>query len=176
MGTPMKRLLILLLLLVNCAGAKDAPRAELVATPTPTPTVYAPTVFTQKDVDALPHGAKYWYQGHLLTKWGGTQVTPAPSTIWTKEESDAYFHPTKNTYLDPNNPANATVPNESTGTPGQPVMQAVFIAGLVQAMFIFGVRNKPEPQHREEQIKQINFDDMENTNRTLVVASSHETA
>jgi hypothetical protein len=107
----------------------ETKRAELVATPTPTPRVTptppplgssanfpiqvnsreeydklpagtwmrdgagdvvqkAPTVLTQKDLDAIPHGGKYWYQGRLLTKWGGTaQATPTPSTIWTEEDA-----------------------------------------------------------------------------------------
>jgi hypothetical protein len=30
----------------------------------------APTVLTQKDLDAIPRGGKYWYQGRLLTDTG----------------------------------------------------------------------------------------------------------
>jgi hypothetical protein len=130
----MRNALILLLLLVTWAGAKEAPRATLVSTP------------------------------------------PPVKSIWTEEESKAYFDPTP-TPLE--SPASGT---ESTDVvPGHPVMLAMLIAMVILAMFIIGVINytkrepypEREPQYENEQIKQINFDDLErpmtNPDRTLVV-------
>jgi hypothetical protein len=151
--------------------ALGQPRAELIATPTPAPTVYknAPTVLTQKDLDAIPHGGKYWYQGRLLTKWGGTpakdtaQAMPTRSTIWTEEESKAYFDPTP-TPLE--SPASGT---ESNGVlQGKAVTLAMLIAVVILAMFIISALNyaKREPPYENEQIeneqvKRINFDELD---------------
>jgi hypothetical protein len=114
----MRNALILLLVMVNCAGAKDAPRATLVSTP------------------------------------------PPVKSIWTEEESRAYFDPTPTPIESPI----SSKASESTGVePGQP-MVAILYAMVVLAIFIIiGSVNRPkrEPQHENEPIKQIQFDDLE---------------
>jgi SpoVK/Ycf46/Vps4 family AAA+-type ATPase len=105
--------------------------------------------------------------------------TPAPSTIWTEEEANAYFDPTPTPIESP--VSNNT--SESTGVaPGQPVMLVMLFAMVILGMFIIGVLNYPnrEPQYENEPIKQIQFDDLErqmnNPDRRLVVREKLEAA
>lgn len=74
----MKRILILLLMLVTCASATDAPRAILVSTPVPTP---YPIVTNGDEYEKLNVGDHYWRNGELLEKhWYG----PAPTPTFSK--------------------------------------------------------------------------------------------
>jgi hypothetical protein len=112
----------------------------------------APTVLTQKDLDAIPRGGKYWYQDRLLTKWGGTpakdtaQATPTPSTIRTEEESKAYFSATP-------------VPTPSTGIlllrAVTAVIAFVLVVVAVIGLVIYVYKLKPKPKSADPGTKRI---------------------
>jgi hypothetical protein len=95
--------LFLPLMLLGCVSAsaqmQKAPRATLVATPTPTS---PPVVVTKEDFDAVQVGELYYYQGQLLRKrsWSTapapsaapsvvTSTPTSPPVVVTKEDYDA---------------------------------------------------------------------------------------
>jgi hypothetical protein len=119
--------LLLMLIALSHATAKDAPRATLVSTPT-------------------------------------------PRTIWTEEESKAYFHPTPTPY--------PVVKTESDGA-GTAMLVLLVIFGTSISLAIYKRRKpKPEPQYRNGEIRQIKFDELDrkvkDNDRTLVVQTTYQ--
>ncbi len=143
------RTLLLLLILVNFAGAKDAPRAELVATPVPTP---YPVVTTGEQYEKLNVGDHYWRNGELLEKhWYG----PAPTSTHSE-------------------PVVETPTPESA--PGSPLGGFVaFIIVVVILFMVIGTFSHAGSDGRKEEapikyavLKNVK-EPMENTNRSLTV-------
>jgi SpoVK/Ycf46/Vps4 family AAA+-type ATPase len=143
------RTLLLLLILVNFAGAKDAPRAELVATPAPTP---YPVVTTGEQYEKLNAGDHYWRNGELLEKhWYG----PAPTSTHSE-------------------PAVETPTPESA--PGSPL--GGFVTFILVVVILFMVIStlshagshgrKEDPPIKYAVLKNVK-EPMENTNRSLTV-------